>query len=109
MARNREGGAGVHHARAEAQVRDELGTLLRDEVTDPELEGVRIRAVVLSGDLRSAKVHFLVPRGRPRSAVERAFDRAAPFLRARLADDLDLKRTPDLRFVYEAELGPDDA
>lgn len=84
----------------------ELRTLLRDDVTDPELEGVRITAVVLSGDLRSARVHFAVPRARPRTAVLRAFERAAPFLRARLADGVDMKRTPELRFVYEAEIDP---
>jgi ribosome-binding factor A len=38
--------------------------------------------------------------------VERAFTRAAPFLRARLAEAVELKRTPELRFVFEAEIGP---
>jgi ribosome-binding factor A len=38
--------------------------------------------------------------------VERAFTRASPFLRARLAEGVELKRTPDLRFVFEAEIDP---
>jgi ribosome-binding factor A len=97
-------GAGHRHGRLEVSIREELSSILRDDVTDPELEGVSLSAVVLSADYRSARVHFLVPRGRPRSAVERAFARAAPFLRARLAEAVELKRTPDLRFVYEAEL-----
>ncbi len=95
-----------HHERTQAAVLLELRTVLRDDVTDPELEGVRITAVVLSSDMRSARIHFAVPRGRPRSAVERAFDRASSFLRARLAEGVDLKRTPELRFVYESELDP---
>ena len=98
--------AGGHrHARLEVSVREELQSIIRDDVTDPELEGVVVSAVVLSPDYRNARVHFLVPRGRPRSAVERAFGRASPFLRARLAEAVELKRTPELRFVYEAEIG----
>lgn len=104
--RQRGGGKNVHHERAQAAVLLELQTVLRDDVTDPELEGVRVTAVVLSSDMRAAKVHFAVPRGRPRSAAMRAFDRASPFLRARLAEGVDLKRTPELRFVYESELDP---
>ncbi len=102
-----DGEAGGHrHQRVEASVREELQSIVRDDVTDPELEGVVISAVVLSPDYRNARVHFLVPRGRPRSAVERAFNRASAFLRARLAEAVELKRTPELRFVYEAEIDP---
>lgn len=97
--------AGFRHARLETSIREELDMLLRDDVSDPELEDVRVRAVVLSPDYRNARVHFLVPRGRPRSAVERAFSRATAFLRGRLAESVELKRTPELRFVYEGELG----
>jgi ribosome-binding factor A len=84
---------------------DELRTILRDDVEDPELEGVQITAVVLSGDQRSARVHFAVPRGRPRTSVERSFARASSFMRSQLALGVDLKRTPELRFAYEAEIG----
>ena len=37
-----------------------------------------------------------------------AFIRATGFLRGRLSEGVDLKRTPDLRFVFEAEtIDPD--
>ena len=97
--------AGEHrHQRVEAAILDELRSLLRDDVTDPELEGVRLTAIELSTDSKMARVHFAVPRGRPRTAVERAFGRALGFLRGRLAEGVEMKRTPDLRFVYEAEI-----
>ena len=106
MKHDAEGPGGHRHQRLEVSVREELQSIVRDDVTDPELEGVIVSAVVLSPDYRNARVHFLVPRGRPRTAVERAFTRAAPFLRARLAEGIELKRTPELRFVYEAEIDP---
>ncbi|MDF2694596.1 MAG: hypothetical protein K0S65_2979 [Labilithrix sp.] len=99
--------AGAHrHQRVEASVLEELRSIVRDDITDPELEGVQLTAIVLSPDNRNARVHFAVPRGRPRTAVERAFARATGFLRGRLAEAVELKRVPDLRFVYEAELDP---
>jgi ribosome-binding factor A len=99
--------AGEHrHQRIEASILEELNTLLRDEISDPELENVRISALVLSPDSKLARAHFVVPRGRPRSAVERAFARAAGFLRGRLSEGVEMKRTPELRFVYEAEIDP---
>ncbi len=102
--REREAGAGLRHQRVEQSIQEELASILRDDIADPELEGVRIGAVALSPDYRSARVHFAVPRARPRSAVERAFARATPFLRGRLAEAIEMKRTPELRFVYEAEI-----
>lgn len=99
--------AGAHrHQRVESSILEELRSILRDDVTDPELEGVRLTAIVLSPDGKNARVHFAVPRGRPRTAVERAFTRATGFLRGRLAEAVELKRTPELRFVYEAEIDP---
>ena len=101
----RENEAGGHrHQRIEISIREELQSILRDDVSDPELENVRITAVVLSPDYRNARIHFVVPRGRPRTAVERAFTRASAFLRGRLAEGVELKRTPELRFVFEAEI-----
>jgi len=99
--------AGAHrHQRVESSILEELRSILRDDMTDPELEGVQLTAIVLTPDSKLAKVHFVVPRGRPRTAVERAFARATGFLRARLAEGVELKRTPELRFIYEAEINP---
>ncbi len=106
--KHEKAGAGHRHQRLESSILEELGAILRDDVSDPELEGVELRAIVLSPDSRNAKVHFVVPRGRPRSAVERAFARATGFMRGRLVDAIELKRTPDLKFVYDGELEPKD-
>ena len=105
MKRENEG-AGHRHQRLEVSIAEELRSLLRDDVSDPELDGVGVTAVALSPDYKNARVHFVIPRGAPRATIERALARATPFLRRRLADSIELKRTPDLRFVFEAEVGP---
>jgi ribosome-binding factor A len=96
--------AGHRHERLQTSLLEELGAIVRDDVSDPDLEGVELKAVVLSPDSRNAKVHFMVPRGRSRSAVERAFIRATGFLRGRLVDGIELKRAPDLKFVFDGEI-----
>ena len=75
---------------------DELRGLFRDDVEDPALYGVQIAAVVLSVDYRHLRVHYTHA-----GAVDRALERVTPFLRARLADAVDLKRVPELRFVRD--------
>lgn len=75
---------------------------MRDDVSDPRLSNVRIMAVVLSVDYRHARVHFTLAAGiEERRSAECAFLRVTPFLRARLADGIELKRVPDLRFVFD--------
>lgn len=102
--RREEEGAGHRHLRVQGLILEELRALMRDEVSDPTLFDVSIAAVVLSVDYRHARVHFAVRSGGPpRAEVERAFGRASAFLRARLADAIDMKRTPDLRFVYDGD------
>jgi ribosome-binding factor A len=97
--------SGYRHQRLEQLLREEIGSLLRDEVSDPSLDGVQVTAVLLSVDYKNARVHFTTPGTAPTAAdrerVSRALARAAPFFRARLVDSLDLKRAPDLRFVFD--------
>jgi|GEM_PF-2046820 len=96
---------GHRHARLENALLTELSLLLRDEVTDPTLLDVTIRSVTLSGDFHNARVHFTLPDAPPPEPAQvrlaqLALERATGFLRGGLADSLDLKRTPSLKFVY---------
>jgi ribosome-binding factor A len=111
--RREEEGAGYRHARLEGLVLEELRALLRDDVSDPALMSVVITAIVLSVDYRHARVHFALREGtqnesHERARAERALGRATPFLRARLGDAIDLKRIPDLRFVFDGVAGKGD-
>ena len=94
-------GAGHRHARLQELFLEELRSIFSDDISDPELEGVRIVAVVLSVDYRHLRVHYALDGAARSDAVERALARATPFLRRCLATTLDLKVVPDLRFVRE--------
>ena len=97
-------GAGYRHHRLEVSLLEELRSLLRDDVTDPSVEGVGLTALTMSPDYKNARVHFVIPKGKDRKVITHGLERATPFLRRRLAEAIELKRTPDLRFVFEAEI-----
>ncbi|MEO8877368.1 MAG: ribosome-binding factor A [Polyangiaceae bacterium] len=106
-------GAGHRHLRLQGLIFEELRALLRDDVSDPALLDVRVTAVVLSVDYRHARIHYAVGAtlnsvGTQPARTERALARATAFFRARLSDALDLKRVPDLRFVFDG-VAPIDA
>lgn len=98
-------GAGSGHRleRLEQLMLEELRALFEDELSDPRLSGVLPIAVVLSPDYRHARVHCTVPAGAGRSAAEQALLHAASFLRRRIAEAIEFKRVPDLRFIVDAE------
>jgi ribosome-binding factor A len=101
--RRDEEGAGHRHLRVQSLVQEELRALLRDDVSDPDVGDVHVVAVVLSVDYRHGRVHFVLS---GTSGVEprltlRALERATPFLRARLAEAIEMKRVPDPRFVFD--------
>ena len=96
--------AGYRHQRLEVSILEELRSLLRDDVTDPSVEGIALTALTMSPDYKNARVHYVIPKGGDRTLITRGLERSTPFLRRRLSEAIELKRTPDLRFVFEAEI-----
>jgi ribosome-binding factor A len=88
--------------RVEHLLRAELATLLLREAKDPRLATVTISAVRLTADLRQARVFFrILGDASEVPTVERALERATPFLRTAAGRALGLRVTPALRFEYD--------
>lgn len=83
-------------------IRRELGTVIAREMDDPRVRFVSVTAVDVSKDLRTAKVFVtrIDTRDGPDIDIS-ALQKAAGFLRKRLADVLTLKNVPALTFVYD--------
>src|SRR5262249_49579677 len=79
-----EGGAGPRPARLSRRLREELDALVRDELTDPRLDGVTVTFVELSVDYKNARIGFVGPdkgaASDERDRMARALVRATPFL-----------------------------
>jgi ribosome-binding factor A len=82
------------------QIQRELADLVRREVKDARVGNVTITAVEVSGDLRTAKVFYLVfGRDGPDARIQKGLDSASGFLRSALTRSLKIKYTPTLTFL----------
>ena len=90
--------------RAGELVRHALVEILREEeISDDALAGVSVTVteVRVSPDLRHATV-FVEPLGGVHAAEEvRGLNRHAKFLRGRLGRSIEMKFTPDLKFLHD--------
>ena len=91
------------------QLRSELGLLLTREVHDPGIGFVTITRVQVSPDLQQARVFYTVlGDDKARKTSARALERAIPFLRRQIGARLRLKRTPDLKWIYDESIAGQD-
>jgi ribosome-binding factor A len=82
-----------------AEIQRELTELLRRDVKDERIGNVTITAVDVTGDLRTAKVYYLVfGKEGPDPEVQRGLTSAAGFLRNALSKSLMIRYTPTLSF-----------
>jgi ribosome-binding factor A len=78
-------------------------TLQREELRDADLAGVdvTITEVRVSPDLKAARV-YVAPLGQgDKTVVAKAMNRCASFLRGRLGRQIEMKFTPELRFLAD--------
>ena len=87
-------------------IRAYLAELMRREIDDPRLSAVVITTVEVTDDLMSARVgvRLLVGDEDPkiRAVVLKSLARGAGRLRRLIAPRLELRRSPELRFHYDA-------
>ncbi len=72
------------------------------ELENPELSLIDVTNVVISRDLRNAKVYvYHQNEDVSREQVIQGLDRAVPFLRSQLAARTTLRAVPELLFIYD--------
>ena len=86
-------------------IKNELSLLLVSKLRDPRLSNVTILQVILTKDLRRAKVFFSVL-GDEKTVqdVEAGLSSAKGFIRSHLARELGLRVTPDISFKYDLSM-----
>lgn len=93
---------GSRAERVADQVRELVSQLLAFDVKDPGVGLVTVTHVKMSGDLQLAQIYYtLIGDARERKETARALERATPYVRRRVAEDLNLRRAPDVRFHYD--------
>lgn len=95
-------------ARVGEEVRRELMSLvMRGRLKDPATKDVVVSAVTVTNDLQIATVYVRTldeATDRRKERLVAGLERAAGFLRRELGKTLELRRTPELRFEWDASI-----
>src|SRR5271154_304042 len=87
------------------QIQRELTELLRRDIKDERIGNITITAVNVTGDLRSARVYYVVfGKDGPDPKVQRGLESAAGFLRNALSKSLMIRYTPTLSFELDTSI-----
>jgi ribosome-binding factor A len=94
--------------RVSERIHQEISVMFAREVSDPRLGNLNVTKVQVSGDLRIAKI-FVTPCEDADATREMmdALAHANAYIRHRLAESLDLRLAPEIRFQldYSIEKG----
>ncbi|HEX3912424.1 MAG TPA: 30S ribosome-binding factor RbfA [Steroidobacteraceae bacterium] len=87
------------------QIQRELTELLRRDVKDERIGNVTITAVNVTGDLRTARVYYLIfGKQGADPKVQQGLSSAAGFLRNALSKALMIRHTPTLTFELDTSI-----
>lgn len=88
--------------RVEEQTARILSDAIRQELGDPRVRGVVITSAQVARDLAVARIYYTVLGGEgPSPDAQAGLERAAGFLRSRLARELATRTVPELQFHYD--------
>jgi len=89
-------------ARIADVVRNELSILLLQKVRDRNISSVTISRVMVSDDLKYAKIYYtVIGEEKKKKLAAKGLERAKGFMRSHLAKTLNLRYTPALQFYYD--------
>ena len=83
---------------------EEISMILMTEIKDEDIKFVTITGVETTSDLSYAKVYFTVLDDTKRKSTLEALNGAASFIRGKLAERVEIRHTPELKFIYDTSI-----
>ncbi len=83
---------------------EQISIILMREVKDKDLKFVTITGVDTTSDLSFAKVYYTILNDSKKEDVELALKKASPFIRTKLAERVEIRHTPELKFIYDSSI-----
>ncbi len=83
---------------------EEISMILMTEIKDEDIKFVTITGVDTTTDLSYAKVYFTVLDDTKKETTEEALNGAASFIRGKLAERVEVRHTPELKFIYDTSI-----
>lgn len=83
---------------------EEISIILMREAKNKELKFVTITGVETTNDLSFAKVYYTVLNDEKKEVIREALQKASPFIRTKLAERVEIRHTPELKFIYDTSI-----
>ncbi len=83
---------------------EEISMILMTEIKDEDIKFVTITGVDTTSDLSYAKVYFTVLDDSKREITLDALNNAASFIRGKLSERVEVRHTPELKFIYDTSI-----
>jgi ribosome-binding factor A len=91
--------------RVNEAIKEIIGTSLAQDIKDPRIGFITLTGIDTAPDLAHAKVFYSVyGKQAQKDATLEGLRAARPFLQRLISDELKLKRTPTLEFVYDSSV-----
>ena len=87
--------------RASEAIHEAVAQILSGEVSDPRLQHVTITRCEITDDLSFARIYYVVRDEAEREGAIQAFEKATPFIRRRVGEEVQLRVVPELSFRYD--------
>ena len=79
----------------------EISKILQNEIKDPNIKFVTVTGCEITSDLSYAKVFVTVFDKEKKDEVMKALDKAKSFIRGEISKRVEIRHTPELRFVFD--------
>ena len=79
----------------------EISSILQNEIKDENIKFVTVTGCEITSDLSYAKVYVTVFDKEKKGTTLKALDGAKSFIRGQLSQRVDIRHTPELRFIFD--------
>ena len=85
-------------------IQQEISMILMEEVKDEDIKFVTITGVDTTNDLSYSKIYYTVLDKEKVDTTKEALNKAASFIRTKLAERIEVRHTPELKFIYDTSI-----
>ncbi|MDD4187317.1 MAG: 30S ribosome-binding factor RbfA [Bacilli bacterium] len=87
-----------------SQIVKELSEIILDKAKSEILKTVTITATDVTSDLGLAKIYYTYLGDYDKNLVQEELNKASSFLRTELAERIDIRHTPELKFIFDKSI-----
>lgn len=91
-------------ARISSDISRIISEILVNEARDSLLKTITVTGCNVTNDLSFCKVYFTSLSNLDKKTLEKELNEAAPYIRGELSKRIDIRHTPELKFIYDESI-----